>query len=90
MVGGVKIIDEEFGICEELWFTEHAIWAQRASKVVNHVLWGPRPSGNHRGKHIISSLTPWDAVEPIADDMGAPHSHDPPGKPVFAVLIVIF
>jgi hypothetical protein len=84
----VEIIDEELGVAEKCRFPSHAIRPQGAREVVNYALWRLLPSSDESREDVILSFTFRNAVEPIADAMGTPHTHDSSCQASFSVLRV--
>jgi hypothetical protein len=84
----VKIINEELCVAEKGWFPSHAIRPQGTCKVVNYVFWRLLPSSDESREDVVPSFTSRNAVEPIANAMGAPYAHDTSRQVLFPILRV--
>jgi hypothetical protein len=84
----VKIINEELCVTEKGWFPSHAIRPQGARKVINYVFWRLFPSSDESREDVVLSFASRNAVEPIANAMGAPYAHDTSCQALFPILQV--
>lgn len=86
MPRGVEGVDQEMGVGKELRLSQHAIWAQRARKIINDTAWCLWPPGYQRREYVVAPFSLRNTMEPVADAMGAPCSHDSTGESSLAIL----
>jgi hypothetical protein len=83
---GMEVVDDKLCACKKYRFPRHAVGPQCTGKIIDNPLRRLFPPSNQCGKHIITSLALGDAMESIADAMGAPYTHNPPCQALLPIL----